>query len=131
MPATVIRSDQTSARGADTPGFKVAGGELIFLSGQVPVDRQGTTVGIGDPAAQTRQALENVRALLRASGADLQHVIKLTIYNTDMAHRQAINAARRAICPAPLPASTHVQVARLVNPDWLVELDVVAFLPSE
>ena len=95
------------------------------------MNRAGQTVGVGDAAAQTRQVLENIRLLLRSAGADLGHVIKVTVYSTDMANRAVINAVRRELCPAPLPASTHVQVARLVNPDWLVEIDAVAFVPEE
>lgn len=128
MPVRPILPADTKVMGIYTPGFEVTGGRLLFVSGQVPVDGEGRTVGNGDPAAQTRQALENLRRVLQAAGGDLHHVIKVTVFTTDMANRAAINRVRTELFGGHRPASSQVQVVRLVDPDWLVEIEAVAVI---
>ncbi|WP_225724863.1 MULTISPECIES: RidA family protein [unclassified Nocardia] len=106
-------------------------GRMVALSGQIAFDADGNVVGVGDPAAQARQVFENLRRCLAAAGATFDNVIKLTYYVTDIAHLPAIRTARDAhITPAHLPASTAVQVAALVHPDLLMEIEAFALLPD-
>ncbi len=128
MPFRPIAPADMKVLGVYTPGFEVTGGRLLFISGQAPVDAEGNTVGKGDAAAQARQTIENLRKVLRRAGGDLHHVIKVTVFTTDLAHREAINGMRTELFGAHKPASTHVQVVRLVNPDWLLEIEAVAVL---
>lgn len=104
-----------------------AGGSLIFVSGQVAYDAQRRVVGKGDMRAQTRQVFENLKAVLADAGSDLAHVVRLNAYLTDMsqldAHREVRNEYLDAANP---PASTLVGVARLVDPDLLLEVEAVA-----
>ncbi|MER5376437.1 RidA family protein [Streptomyces sp. NPDC002553] len=102
-------------------------GRFVAVSGQLPLDEDGRLVGEGDPAAQARQVFENLRRCLAAAGADFDDVVKLTYFVTDMAHLPAIRAARAAHIPDDrLPASSAVQVAALVRPEFLMEIEAYA-----
>ncbi|MFJ2817246.1 RidA family protein [Streptomyces sp. NPDC091279] len=104
-------------------------GRLVAVSGQLPLDGTGTLVGEGDPAAQARQVFENLHRCLRAAGATFDDVVKLTFFVTDMAHLPAIRAARAAHLPDDrLPAISAVQVAALVRPEFLMEIEALALV---
>ncbi|MGW3632282.1 RidA family protein [Streptomyces sp. NPDC005122] len=104
-------------------------GRLVAVSGQLALDEDGRLVGEGDPAAQARQVFENLRRCLAAAGATFDDVVKLTFFVTDMAHMPAIRAARDAHIPADrLPAASAVQVAALVGPEFLMEIEAYAVL---
>ncbi|MER5977543.1 RidA family protein [Streptomyces sp. NPDC001857] len=106
-------------------------GRFVAVSGQLPLDEDGRLVGEGDPAAQARQVFENLRRCLAAAGADFDDVVKLTYFVTDMAHLPAIRAARAAHIPDDrLPASSAVQVAALVRPEFLMEIEAYAVVPE-
>lgn len=104
-----------------------ATGRLVAVSGQLAVDEDGELVGEGDPAAQARQVFRNLRCCLAAAGATFDDVVKLTYFVTDMAHMPAIRAARAAHIPDDrLPAASAVQVAALVRPEFLMEIEAFA-----
>ncbi|MEU6604495.1 RidA family protein [Streptomyces shenzhenensis] len=104
-----------------------ATGRFVAVSGQLALDGDGVLVGAGDPAAQARQVFENLRRCLSAAGADFADVVKLTYFVTDMAHMPAIRAARAAHIPDDrLPAASAVQVAALVRPEFLMEIEAFA-----
>ncbi|MGW3845888.1 RidA family protein [Streptomyces fagopyri] len=104
-------------------------GRLVAVSGQLALDEDGGLVGEGDPAAQARQVFENLRRCLAAAGATFDDVVKLTYFVTDMAHMPAIRAARDAHIPADrLPAASAVQVAALIGPEFLMEIEAFAVL---
>ncbi|MBO2454698.1 RidA family protein [Actinomadura barringtoniae] len=110
---------------ADAPG------RLVAVSGQIALDAGGQLVGVGDLAAQTRQVLANLHAALAAAGADWDHVVKIGYYLTDVTQVAVMRAARDEIVPAAFaPASTLVEVSRLVRPDLLVEIDALAVIPA-
>ncbi|MFD5519176.1 RidA family protein [Streptomyces sp. NPDC127066] len=102
-------------------------GRFVAVSGQVPLDEDGDLVGEGDAEAQARQVFENLRRCLAAAGAGFDDVVKLTFFVTDMAHMPAIRAARAAHIPAErLPAASAVQVAALIRPEFLMEIEAYA-----
>jgi enamine deaminase RidA (YjgF/YER057c/UK114 family) len=104
-----------------------AAGRFVAVSGQLPLDERGRLVGEGDPAAQARQVFENLGRCLAAAGAGFEHVVKLTYFVTDTAHLPAVRAARAAHIPDDrLPASSAVQVAALVAPEFLMEIEALA-----
>ena len=101
-------------------------GRMIAVSGQVPLDGQGKLAG-PDPQAQVRQVFDNLSAALAAAGAGLEHVVKLTVYLTDIADLQAFRQVRdEYISPDKPPASTLVQVSSLASPGFRVEIDALA-----
>lgn len=113
----------------------VTSGSTAYVSGQVALDADGQLVGGGDVGAQAAQCLANIGTVLDALGADWADVAKLGWYVLDAGRVQEIRDARDAVLrPAlgelPNPASTLVQVAALVRPDLLVEVDAVVALPG-
>lgn len=127
MAKTAIEPADVPPLGVYTPAFRLSDGEMVVCSGMVPVDERGETVGVGDPAAQTRQVLTNLQRLLEAANSSLADVVHLRVFSTDIDNREAINAVRRQFFAEPFPASTHLQVVRLVRPEWLVEIEATAF----
>ncbi|MFJ8822940.1 RidA family protein [Streptomyces sp. NPDC102467] len=106
-------------------------GRFVAVSGQLALDERGDLVGPGDPAAQARQVFENLRRCLAAAGAGFDDVVKLTYYVTDMAYMPAVREARDAFLdPARLPAASAVQVAALVGPAFLMEIEAFAVIPE-
>jgi enamine deaminase RidA (YjgF/YER057c/UK114 family) len=108
----------------------VGEGRLVVISGQVALDAKGNVVGEGDAAAQARQVFENLQRCLAAGGATFADVAKLTYYVTDIAVLPEVRAARDAcIDTARPPASTAVQVAALIRPELLLEVEALAIIP--
>ncbi|MEW2077249.1 RidA family protein [Streptomyces sp. NPDC012403] len=102
-------------------------GRFVAVSGQLALDEDGELVGEGDAGAQARQVFENLRRCLAAAGATFDDVVKLTFFVTDMAHMPAIRAARAEHIPDDrLPAASAVQVAGLVRPEFLMEIEAFA-----
>ena len=104
----------------------IAFGDLVFASGQIPLDPStGKTVG-GEIEAQTEQVLENLRAVLEAGGASLGSVLKTTVYLTDLSLFPRVNAVyARAFSAEPAPARATVEVAALPL-GVAVEIDAIA-----
>lgn len=102
------------------------GGRTIYVSGQVAFDAQGQLVGKGDLAAQTRQVFANLATALTAAGATFDDVVKTNYYMLDASQVQVVRDVRTKYFTNGLPASTLVEVRRLANPDFLIEIEVVA-----
>lgn len=115
---------------APSPAYShvvAATGRFVAVSGQLPLDEDGALVGEGDASAQARQVFENLRRCLAAADATFDDVVKLTFFVTDMAHLPAIRAARAAHIPEDrLPAASAVQVAALIRPEFLMEIEAYA-----
>jgi len=105
-------------------------GNTIYVSGQVALDPDGKVVGKGDMKAQTRQAWENIKAVLEAAGASLNDVVKITQFITDMSRFMETQEVRKEYLTDPAPAATSVEIKSLAFPDLLIEIEVVAVTPS-
>ena len=88
-------------------------GNLVFLSGQIPLDPATMEIVDGDFEARARQVFTNLQAVARAAGGDLDHIVKLTIYLTDLAEFAAINAVMTEFFSEPYPARAALGVAAL------------------
>jgi reactive intermediate/imine deaminase len=108
----------------------VRAGDLLFVSGCIAVDPEGQLVGEHDVVAQTRKVFENLGVTLKASGADFSDVVKVTVYLTDIDDRAAINPVSQEFFGESRPASTLIEVSRLVLADAGVEIDAVALVPD-
>ena len=110
----------------------VARGSMVFVRGQVGQDLEtAKNVGIGDPVAQTEQAMKNIQQLLSEAGAGLEHICKITIYLTDPRFRETVYRVIGRWLKGVFPVSTGIVVAGLARPEWLVEVDVIAVIPDE
>ncbi len=105
-------------------------GQLLFCSGQIPLDPVTGQIVEGDAGAQTRRVLENVRAILVAADTTFDDVVKTTVFLADMNDFAAMNAVYAEYFTAPAPARSTVQAARLPR-DARVEIEVVALLRSQ
>src|SRR3982751_4614195 len=102
-------------------------GRIIFISGQVPLDRDGELVGEGDFEAQTRQVFANLSAALEAAGAAWDDVVKLNYFLTDVGQIGVIRTVRdEYVNTEKPPASTLVEVSSLFRPEAMVEIEAVA-----
>jgi 2-iminobutanoate/2-iminopropanoate deaminase len=103
-------------------------GDVIFVSGQVPMDAAGNVVGVSDISAQCEQVFHNLSEVLARSGSRLDLVGKLNIFATSREFRQVFAEIRARVFQGrhDFPASTFVVVSGLANPDWLIEVEAVA-----
>jgi reactive intermediate/imine deaminase len=105
-------------------------GDLLFLSGCMPVDSEGVLVAEGDPVEQARCVFRNMGHVLEAAGTDFNHVAKLTIYLADMSDAQHMSPVRREFFGEIRPASTLIEVASLAIPGMRLEVDAIAGIPK-
>jgi 2-iminobutanoate/2-iminopropanoate deaminase len=117
--------DAPKAMGAYSPAIKA--GNLLFVSGQIPIDPASGALIDGDITAQTEQVMKNLGALLRAAGIGFEHVVRTTVYLADMSEFAAMNEVYSKHVAAPPPARATVQVARLPR-DVKIEVDAIAVL---
>ena len=128
MAKTILQSSGVAVPGGImSQGVAVPTGRMVFVSGQVARGVDGQLVGRGDIRAQTRKVLENVRAVLAEGGATMDDVVKVTVFVTNLADNfSAIHEVRAEFFSSGYPASTLVEISRLVDPDMLIEIEAVA-----
>ena len=98
----------------------------MYVSGQVALDESGALVGKGDARKQAEQVFKNIHRILTDCGATIGDIVKINWYFRNMSDRAVIVAERDRFLGAHRPASTAVQISRLVDDDWLLEVDCVA-----
>ena len=103
-------------------------GNLVFLSGQIPLDPASGNIVEGDIVVQTRRVMENLGAVLRAAGASFAEVVKTTIYLADLGHFSKMNEVYGSYFTSEPPARATVQVGALPR-GVLIEIDMIAQLP--
>ena len=104
-------------------------GSVVHVSGTTATDEAGSLVGRGDARAQTIQTLQNIARALDRAGASLEHVVRTRIYVTNIVRDwEAIGQAHGDVFGAIRPATSMVEVARLIDPDMLVEIEAEAII---
>jgi 2-iminobutanoate/2-iminopropanoate deaminase len=126
MARNVIKTNNApEAIGPYSQGIRI--GQFIYTSGQIPIDPKTNTIIGGGIKNQTKQVLDNLKAVLAASGASMQDVVKTTVYLSNLLDFTAMNDIYATYFSEPYPTRSTVQVARLPK-DVTIEIDVVAYL---
>jgi enamine deaminase RidA (YjgF/YER057c/UK114 family) len=107
-------------------GVLVKPGRLLFIAGQTALDADGNVVGIGDPAAQTRQIYENIGRILAEAGGSFPDLVKITRYMTDVSFKTEVNRIQKEYLKEDPPASTGIVVKGLAREAFLVEIEAIA-----
>ena len=130
MPTVVKPKRFGPPLGMYSHGMVAPGGEIVVVAGQVGMG-EGGAVAVGDVGAQTRQALENVRAIIEAAGCTMGHIVRLQTFLTHAEDIPGFMAARGDVVPryvpnGAYPPNTLLVVSRLVKPELLVEIEAMA-----
>jgi 2-iminobutanoate/2-iminopropanoate deaminase len=107
----------------------IASGDYVHISGQIPLDAETGKLVEGDIAAQAKQCLENLKAILEAAGLGFNNVVKTTIFLTDLGDFQAVNGVYSTYMSEPYPARSTIQVAALPM-GARVEIEMIAYTRS-
>jgi 2-iminobutanoate/2-iminopropanoate deaminase len=107
-----------------------AKGKLVFISGMTARRPDGTIAGIGDVEEQTRQTCENLKSAVQAAGGSMDDICRVDVYVRNIEHFDRIHKVRREYFKSPPPASTMVEVTKMVSPDYLIEISAIAVVDS-
>jgi reactive intermediate/imine deaminase len=126
-----VKSDNLPPSPGYSQAVEIKRGRIVYIAGQVALDRSGKVVGEGDMRAQAEQTFENLKAALEASGTNFGNVVKLNYYFSDISQLPVVREVRdKFINTANPPASTAVEVKRLFREPFLIEVEAVAVLPE-
>ena len=103
-------------------------GSFIAVGGTAPVDTNGNTVGIGDVYLQTKQCFEIIKTALESAGSGLHDIVRTRVILTDIDNWKEAIEARKEYCQDARPVDTIMAIERFVNPEWLVEIEVDAYV---
>jgi reactive intermediate/imine deaminase len=103
-----------------------AKGKLVFISGMTARRADGTIAAIGDIEGQTRQVCENLKSAVEAAGGTMDDIVRVDVYVRNIEHFDRIHKVRREYFKSPPPASTMVEVTKMVSPDYLIEINAIA-----
>jgi enamine deaminase RidA (YjgF/YER057c/UK114 family) len=108
----------------------VRAGNTVYVRGQLGTDFEGNLIGLGDAGAQAEQAMKNIKQLLEEAGSQLQDIVKITIYLIDPRYREEVYRVVGRWLKGVFPISTGLVVSALGQPQWLMEIDVIAVIPA-
>jgi orotate phosphoribosyltransferase len=127
MKTVISTTDAPAAVGPYSQA--IAAGPLVFCSGQIPLEPKTGILVEGTITLQTNRVLQNIAAVLRAHGLEMEHVVKTTVFLTDLANFGEMNAAYSEFFPSDPPARSTIQVAALPK-GANVEIEAIALKPS-
>ena len=107
------------------------GGKIVWLRGQCPQNLDdAVSIASDDPAEQARKVMQNISQLIQEAGGEMKHLVKIVVYITDARHREAVYQVIGEYTKGVHPVSTGLVVTALARPEWLVEIDATAVIPS-
>jgi enamine deaminase RidA (YjgF/YER057c/UK114 family) len=131
-PKKIVQPPDLPVRGTHSQVVAVTGGTLVFVAGMTSrSEMDATPVHPGDMRAQLRQVCENIGRALRSVGADFSDVVKTTTFTTDVDEYHRVSDERFKYFTKDLPTSALIGIKRLAEPDLMVEIEVMAVIPTE
>ena len=107
------------------------GGRTLYLRGQCPQNLDDAQdIGSHDPVEQTHKVMQNIRQLIEEAGGNMNHLVKVVVYITDVRHREAVYRTMGEYIKGVHPVCTGLTVVALARPEWLVEIDATAVIPD-
>jgi enamine deaminase RidA (YjgF/YER057c/UK114 family) len=107
------------------------GGKTVWLRGQCPQNLDDAVNITGnDPVEQTHKVMQNIKQLIEEAGGEMEHLVKVVVYITDVRHREAVYRTMGQYIKGVHPVSTGLVVSALARPEWLVEIDGTAVIPQ-
>jgi enamine deaminase RidA (YjgF/YER057c/UK114 family) len=107
------------------------GGKTVWMRGQCPQNLDdGSNIASLDPTDQTHKVMKNIKQLIEETGGTMNHLVKIVVYITDIKNREAIYQVIGEYTKGVYPVSTGLVVERLARPEWLVEIDATAVIPT-
>jgi len=107
------------------------GGKTVWMRGQCPQNLDdGSNIASMDPAEQTHKVMKNIKQLIEETGGTMNHLVKIVVYITDIKNREVIYQVIGEYIKGVYPVSTGLVVERLARPEWLVEIDATAVIPT-
>lgn len=107
------------------------GGRTVYLRGQCPQNLDdAVNLDSHDPTEQAHKVMQNIEQLINEAGGSMEHLVKLVVYITDVRHREAVYRVMGEYIRDVYPVSTGLVVSALARPEWLVEIDATAVIPS-
>jgi enamine deaminase RidA (YjgF/YER057c/UK114 family) len=107
------------------------GGKIVWLRGQCPQNLDdAVSIESDDPAEQAHKVMQNISQLIQEAGGEMKHLVKMVVYITDARHRKAVYRVIGEYTKGVYPVSTGLVVTALARPEWLVEIDATAVIPS-
>ena len=107
------------------------GGKIVWLRGQCPQNLDdAVNITSDDPTEQTHKVMQNICKLIQEAGGEIKHLVKLVVYITDIHNREAVYRTIGEYTKDVYPVSTGLVVQALARPEWLVEIDATAVIPS-
>ena len=107
------------------------GGKTVWMRGQCPQNLDdGSNIASMDPAEQTHKVMKNIKQIIEETGGTMNHLVKIVVYITDIKNREAIYQVIGEYTKGVYPVSTGLVVERLARPEWLVEIDATAVIPT-
>jgi len=107
------------------------GGKTVWLRGQCPQELDNAqNIDSHDPVEQTHKVMQNIQQLIEEAGGEMQHLVKVVVYITDVRHREAVYRTMGEYIKGVHPVSTGLVVQALARPEWLVEIDGTAVIPE-
>lgn len=112
-------------------GIIASPGRMVFISGMTARDADGRVVGVGDIEAQTHRVCENLKHAVGAAGGTLDDIVRVDVFVRNIEHFDAIHRVRRQYFDTPAPASTLLEVSKMVSPDMLIEINAIAVISDD
>ena len=107
------------------------GGSTVYMRGQCPQNLEdAVNIDSHDPVEQTHKVMQNIKQLIEEAGGNMEHLVKVVVYITDVRHRESIYRTMGEYIKGVHPCSTGLVVQALARPEWLVEIDATAVIPD-